>query len=87
MKKLSRSERIQRRIYIPSKIRFLLPTSTVIPVTVSDKVIQIKIDSYGYMTPQDITWDRFITLLKLENNDVLVFKQNEDRMLKIYNKK
>jgi hypothetical protein len=47
----------------------------------------MKIDSYGYMTPHDITWDRFTMLLNLEKDDVLVFKQKEDGILEIYNKR
>jgi hypothetical protein len=54
---------------------------------VSDTIIQVKIDSYGYLTPHDISWDRFAALLDLETDDVLIFKQIENRFVEICNKR
>ena len=82
-RKVTRSEIVQRWIYVPSMIHSQLSKPTIIPVTVSDKVIQMKVNSYGYMTPQDITWARFTKLLNLEKGDTIEFKQSEDGMLEI----
>lgn len=87
MKKLTRTDRIQRRIYIPSKFRRLLPASPVFPMTVSDTIIQVKIDSYGYLTPHDIPWNRFTALLDLDTDDVLIFKQLVNGLVEICNTK
>ena len=83
-KRMHRAEIFQKWIYIPLKIRRFFPLGSIVTVKVGERVMRMKINQYGYMSPETDLWDDFAKSINFDkHSDILVFVRHKDGSLEI----
>jgi hypothetical protein len=87
-KKMHSAEIYQNWIYVPAKIRKEFPLGRTIVVKAGKGKISMKVNSYGYMSPETALWDDFVKLINFDKeHDKLVFIKHKDGTLEIAGEK
>jgi hypothetical protein len=81
---MTRAEIPQNWFYVPAKLWNVFPPHHTVTVNVKRQAVELKVNGYGYMSPEFLLSSEFYRLLGFDKeNDTLVFQKGRDGSIEL----